>query len=139
MRDAELDGRMRAEASKPFDLTRGPVLRAVLFRLAPDRHVLLVTLHHIACDGWSLGVMVREVAALYAGAGDTLGDVLLHYADYVEWQGTGLTDEALASGPDAVTALSTLTASAVTSGPIPSPGMTAREMTFDADSLMFQF
>ncbi|WP_244619783.1 condensation domain-containing protein, partial [Skermanella aerolata] len=93
---AALDDRMRAEAAKPFDLTRGPVIRAVLFRLAPDHHVLLATLHHIACDGWSLGVMVRELAALYAGAGDALGEVTLHYADYVEWQGTGMSDEVLA-------------------------------------------
>ena len=87
---------MQAEAAKPFDLTRGPVIRAVLFRLAPDHHVLLVTIHHIACDGWSLGVMIREVASLYAGGADMLDEVALHYADYVEWQNTELTDAVLA-------------------------------------------
>lgn len=72
------------------------MIRARLFRVAPETHMLLVTLHHIACDGWSLGVMVRELAALYAGRGDALAPDNLHYADYVEWRRTALTDEALA-------------------------------------------
>jgi len=93
---ALLDDRLTAAARAPFDLVRGPVMRAHLFRLAPDCHILLVNLHHIACDGWSLGIMVREIAALYSGRGETLPEPGLHYADYVEWQRTALTDEALA-------------------------------------------
>jgi aryl carrier-like protein len=59
-------------ATEPFDLATGPLLRAALLRLADDEHVLLVTQHHIVSDGWSIGVLVREVAALYAAfaAGD---------------------------------------------------------------------
>src|SRR5207302_6514279 len=54
-----------AEAQRPFDLARGPVWRAMLLALGPEDHVLLVTLHHIVSDGWSLGVLVREFTAWY--------------------------------------------------------------------------
>ena len=53
------------EAARPFDLARGPVLRGVLLRLAPADHAIALTVHHIASDGWSMGILVREVAALY--------------------------------------------------------------------------
>ena len=56
---------MLREASRPFDLTRGPLLRARLVRLAADDHVLIVVMHHIASDGWSTGVLLREIGALY--------------------------------------------------------------------------
>src|SRR5262249_5140324 len=65
-RDARVKQRMREEAEVPFDLARGPLLRARALRLADDEHVLLFTMHHIVSDGWSLGVLVREVGALYA-------------------------------------------------------------------------
>ena len=54
------------EARRPFDLARGPVLRLVLFRLSPAEHVLLVNVHHIVFDGWSLGIFLKELATLYA-------------------------------------------------------------------------
>ena len=54
------------EAAAPFDLRRGPLVRARLLRLAPERHVLLFTLHHIIADGWSMGVLARELSAVYA-------------------------------------------------------------------------
>src|SRR5699024_942208 len=52
------------EARRPFDLTRDPLLRALLLRLSEDDHVLALTMHHIASDGWSMGILIREVAAL---------------------------------------------------------------------------
>ena len=63
-RDAEAQRLAREEALRPFDLSTGPLVRARLLRLA-RKHVLLLSMHHIICDGWSMGVLVREVAALY--------------------------------------------------------------------------
>ncbi|MFE0592938.1 amino acid adenylation domain-containing protein [Micromonospora echinospora] len=88
----------------PFDLAAGPVLRASLFRLADDEHVLLATSHHIAIDGWSIGNALRELAALYAwrlagGSGaPPLPDLPVQYADYAEWQHRGIADGALEPG-----------------------------------------
>jgi amino acid adenylation domain-containing protein len=78
------------EARAPFDLERGPLLRSRLLRLAPQEHMLLLTVHHIVSDGWSMGVLLKELAALY-GAGVTgepspLSELPLQYADYAEWQ-----------------------------------------------------
>ena len=56
------------EALQPFDLATGPLLRATLLRRGAEEHVLLFTMHHIVSDGWSLGLLVREVAALYAAS-----------------------------------------------------------------------
>src|SRR5207249_3516674 len=64
--EAELAACAQAEASKPFDLATGPLLRTTLVRLADDEHVLLLTMHHVVSDAWSLGVLVREMAALYS-------------------------------------------------------------------------
>ncbi len=55
----------RRRRSAPFDLSSGPLLRAKLLRLDEEEHVLLLTMHHIVSDGWSMGVLVRELAALY--------------------------------------------------------------------------
>ncbi len=86
-----------AEAAAPFDLAAGPPLRVRLVRLpagpGPAEHGLLLTLHHIAADGWSLGVLVAELAALYGGG--ALPDLAIQYADYAVWQRTELTGEAL--------------------------------------------
>ena len=64
-REAEAPRLAGEEARRPFDLARGPLLRAALLRLAEQEHVLLLTMHHIVSDGWSMGVLVRELAALY--------------------------------------------------------------------------
>ncbi|HEY0097080.1 MAG TPA: amino acid adenylation domain-containing protein, partial [Archangium sp.] len=89
----------RREAQRPFNLATGPLLRAALLRLAPDDHVLLVTQHHIVSDGWSMGVLIREVAALYAafasGQRPSLPSLPLQYADFAERQRTRLQGEAL--------------------------------------------
>ncbi|RKH39215.1 non-ribosomal peptide synthetase, partial [Corallococcus llansteffanensis] len=89
-REARARERIEAETQRPFDLLRGPLLRASLLRLSAEEHVLGVTLHHIVSDGWSMGVLVREVAALYAdfasGRPSTLAALPLQYADFATWQ-----------------------------------------------------
>ena len=78
------------EARAPFDFAREPLIRARLLRMADDEHVLLVTMHHIISDGWSLAVLVRELGALYpalqAGHADPLPPLPVQYADYALWQ-----------------------------------------------------
>ena len=78
------------EASEPFDLSTGPLIRGRLLRLAAEDHLLLFTQHHIISDGWSEGVLRRELKALYAafsqGQGDPLPPLDLQYADYALWQ-----------------------------------------------------
>ncbi len=95
-------GRLAAEeASAPFDLARGPLMRARLVRLAEDDHVFLLTMHHIVSDGWSMGVLVREVAALYeafaAGRPSPLTELPIQYADFAAWQRERLSGERLES------------------------------------------
>ncbi|TLW90608.1 amino acid adenylation domain-containing protein [Saccharomonospora piscinae] len=84
---------VRAEAARPFDLLGGPVLRALLLRVADDEHVLVLSMHHIATDGWSLGVLTRELTALYRG--DTLPRPRLRYGDVAVWQRSGRGAEVL--------------------------------------------
>ncbi|HKH46426.1 MAG TPA: amino acid adenylation domain-containing protein, partial [Thermoanaerobaculia bacterium] len=73
-----------AEALRPFDLAAGPLWRVRLLRLAPAEHVLLVNLHHIVCDGWSVGLATRELTAFYQDA--FLPELPLQYADFAAWQ-----------------------------------------------------
>ena len=79
-----------AEARRPFDLARGPLLRAVLLRLGDAEHILLLTMHHIVSDAWSMDVFIREVTALYvafsAGYPSPLPELPIQYADYAVWQ-----------------------------------------------------
>jgi hypothetical protein len=78
------------EARRPFDLSRGPLLRASLLRLAEEDHILLLTMHHIVSDGWSSGILFREFGALYeaftAGKPSPLPELTIQYADYAVWQ-----------------------------------------------------
>jgi amino acid adenylation domain-containing protein/non-ribosomal peptide synthase protein (TIGR01720 family) len=98
-REAIASRMAREEASRPFDLTRAPLVRTTLLRLAPDDHVLLLTVHHIISDGWSETVLVREVAALYtaamAGAEPALPELPIQYADFALWQRSWLQGEVL--------------------------------------------
>jgi amino acid adenylation domain-containing protein/non-ribosomal peptide synthase protein (TIGR01720 family) len=98
-REQEAERRAGEEAREPFDLSRGPLLRARLIRLAADEHVLLVTMHHIVSDGWSIGVLVREVSALYqaycAGAESPLAELATQYADFALWQRQWLSGDVL--------------------------------------------
>ena len=79
-----------AEAACSFDLARGPLLRGQLITLAENEHVLLLTQHHIVSDGWSVGVLIRELSQLYSafhlGYADPLPALPLQYADYAVWQ-----------------------------------------------------
>ncbi|MCA7086346.1 amino acid adenylation domain-containing protein [Cupriavidus sp. DB3] len=89
-RDATVQSLVDAEARAPFDLEQGPLLRVRLLRLADDDHILLVTMHHIVSDGWSMNVIIDEFARLYAGfvSGQPaqLAPLPIQYADYAAWQ-----------------------------------------------------
>ncbi len=84
------DHLMTEEMARPFDLARGPVWRARLVRLAPDHHLLLFPLHHIVADGWSNGILVRELGAIYAafaaGQPSPLPELPVQFADFAQWQ-----------------------------------------------------
>ncbi|MCF7223318.1 amino acid adenylation domain-containing protein [Marilutibacter chinensis] len=98
-REQALRARAAEEARAPFDLAAGPLFRGRLIRLAADEHALLLTQHHIVSDGWSLGVLVKEVTTLYAafveGRADPLPPLPIQYADYAVWQRGWLQGEAL--------------------------------------------
>lgn len=98
-RDEELQRRLRRQARTPFDLARGPLFRCLLYRLADREHVLLLAMHHIICDGWSVGVMARELAALYeaekAGRAAGLPPPEVRYADFAAWQDEYVEQEVL--------------------------------------------
>lgn len=100
-REAEALRVNAAEVRKPFDLTSEPLLRTTLLRMAQDDHLVLVTMHHIVSDGWSVGVLVKEIAALYkafsAGESSPLAELPIQYADYAVWQREWLTGEVLQS------------------------------------------
>ncbi len=84
------DHLLAEEMNRPFDLAYGPVLRARLVRIAPDHHLLLFPVHHIVADGWSNGVLVRELGAIYAafaqGKPSPLPDLPVQFADFAQWQ-----------------------------------------------------
>ncbi|HEV7652756.1 MAG TPA: condensation domain-containing protein [Actinophytocola sp.] len=95
---AALAGAIGTELRLPFDLATGPVLRAGVYRLAEQEHVLLLTLDHITCDGWSMGILHRDLVALYAAA--ALGaapptEPAVQYADFAVWQREWLNGAAL--------------------------------------------
>ncbi|HEX7239699.1 MAG TPA: condensation domain-containing protein, partial [Longimicrobiaceae bacterium] len=83
-RESEAARLAAGEALRPFDLARGPLLRATLVRVAKDDHAVLFTLHHVVSDEWSMEVLVREVSALYAGS--PLPELPVQYADFAAWQ-----------------------------------------------------
>ncbi len=97
--DERLRVLMTQEAHAPLDLERGPLARGRLIRLAATEHVLLITLHHINCDGLSLGIILRELRDMYMafrrGAPDPLPPLKLQYADYAAWQRQWLSAELL--------------------------------------------
>jgi amino acid adenylation domain-containing protein len=99
MREAEVRRASQSAGHTPFDLARGPLLRTWLLRLAPSEAIVLVVMHHIISDGWSLGVLVKELGALYeafaAGHPSPLPPLPLQYVDFVAWQRSRLTGEAL--------------------------------------------
>ncbi len=97
--DGALDRALAAELSAPFDLRRGPLTRTLLVRLADDDHVLLLSQHHIVTDGWSVRVLVDELAQLYGaaslGVAATLAELPIQYPDFAVWQRERLSGPAL--------------------------------------------
>ena len=89
----------REEAETGFDLSRGPLLRVKVLKLEEEEHVVLFTMHHIVSDGWSMGILIREVGALYqaysAGEESPLEELPIQYADFAVWQREWLQGEAL--------------------------------------------
>jgi amino acid adenylation domain-containing protein len=89
-REAETLRLAKADAARSFDLARGPLLRATLLRIQTSEHVALVAMHHIVSDGWSIGVLIAEVAAIYsalqAGRPHGLAELPVQYADFAVWQ-----------------------------------------------------
>jgi amino acid adenylation domain-containing protein len=98
-RETEAQRLAAEEARAPFDLAAGPLVRATLLRLRPTEHSLLLTVHHIACDGWSIGVLIRELTAIYgayaAGQPSPLAELALQYGDFAVWQREWLQGEVL--------------------------------------------
>ncbi|WP_437681738.1 non-ribosomal peptide synthase/polyketide synthase [Sorangium sp. So ce131] len=89
-RESALRAWVERRASERFSLSEGPLLRASVLRLSPDEHVIFVGMHHIVTDGWSMGVLVREVGALYeaflAGERSPLPELAIQYGDFAVWQ-----------------------------------------------------
>jgi amino acid adenylation domain-containing protein len=98
-REGELRRLITEEARRPFDLAAGSLLRARLLRLSEQEHVVSLVMHHVVSDGWSVGVLVREVAALYEayseGRESPLAELPVQYADYAAWQREYLRGETL--------------------------------------------
>jgi amino acid adenylation domain-containing protein len=98
-REVEAQRLVQQEAQQSFDLKRGPLLRTMLVRLGGEEHLLLLTMHHIISDGWSMDVLVRELSTLYKafvlGKPSPLADLPVQYADFAAWQRRWLQGEVL--------------------------------------------
>ncbi|MFL6332079.1 MAG: amino acid adenylation domain-containing protein [Pyrinomonadaceae bacterium] len=98
-RETEMMRLALEEARRPFDLSKGPLLRTTLLRLGEKSHLFLLTMHHIVSDGWSVGIILRELHALYeayaSGAEPALPVPAVQYADYAAWQQGWLRGEVL--------------------------------------------
>jgi aspartate racemase len=96
--------RLAQETQRPFNLSAGLMLRASLLQLNSEEHILLLVMHHIASDGWSMGILYRELAALYeafsTGKPLPLTPLPIQYADYADWQRQWLTGEVLSAQID---------------------------------------
>jgi amino acid adenylation domain-containing protein len=92
--------RLEREAAEPFDLSDGPLIRALLLVLGETEHIVMLTAHHIIADGWSMGIIVRELSSFYRGEGASLPEVQIHYADIAGWQRVNATDQRLARSLD---------------------------------------
>lgn len=92
-RSAQSRATIKTEAETPFNLSTGPLLRARIIKLHEEEHVLLFTMHHIVADGWSLGVLMRELRHFYAGSSN-LPELAVQYADYAAWQRERMQGEA---------------------------------------------
>src|SRR6185295_8457308 len=99
VREDEASRLAKEEAEQPFDLNKGPLVRARLLVVDPEAYVLLFTIHHIVSDGWSMGVLFRELGEIYEAYADgkpsPLPDLPIQYADYALWQREWLPGEIL--------------------------------------------
>src|SRR6185295_12029024 len=95
----EAERLLRAQVRAPFDLERGSLWRLCLLRLSPEDHAVVLAMHHIVSDGWSMGILVRELGALYdafsRGEASPLTALPIQYADYAVWQRAELVGPAL--------------------------------------------
>ena len=102
--ETEVESKMNRLAREPFDLATGPLFRARLWRLAADHHAVMLTMHHIVSDGWSVGVLFRELATLYegytAGGEPRLSPLAAQYADFSQWQRERLSGDLLEAQVD---------------------------------------
>src|ERR1051325_7343623 len=98
-REAEAGRVATAEAQAPFDLATGPLVRACVLRLGAAEHVLLCTMHHIVSDGWSMGLLIKELTSLYEAFSQNkpspLPELTIQYADFAQWQREWLRGEVL--------------------------------------------
>ena len=103
-REAEITAIVARDCSAPFDLRQGPLIRVRLVRAAAEDHVLTLAMHHVITDGWSMGILTRELSTLYTAAlhdrEPGLEPLPVQYADYAIWQRGQLTDTTLAAGLD---------------------------------------
>jgi amino acid adenylation domain-containing protein len=97
--EVKAKGIINAEIEHPFDLSSGPLLRVILFVLSATEHILLLNMHHIICDDWSMGVLIRELGVLYTAYAQNqpspLLELPLQYADFAHWQREWLQGEVL--------------------------------------------
>jgi amino acid adenylation domain-containing protein len=98
-RETEVQQVLAVEAEEHFDLARGPLFRARLLKFGRDEHLLLITLHHIICDGWSIDVLLRELLTRYQSDASA-PQLQLQYADFALWQRERFQSEALTSQMD---------------------------------------
>jgi len=89
-REEQAQRLLQHEARKPFDLSQGPLIRSILLKLKDEEHILLVTMHHIVTDGWSMGIFNRELSGLYESFHNeqppSLAELPIQYPDYADWQ-----------------------------------------------------
>jgi len=97
LKEAEVQQIITKEVRQPFDLGKAPLLRVTLLRLEPEFHLLILTLHHIIIDGWSMGIFIKELSALYqafaTGSPTPLPELTIQYGDFTIWQRQWLTEE----------------------------------------------
>ena len=98
--ESEMDRLCSEEAQRGFDLKKGPLIRVGLIRMAGERSILTLTIHHIVCDGWSIGILMEELAKLYSaiseGKPSPLSELAIQFGDYAVWQNEQLASPELA-------------------------------------------
>ena len=98
-KESEASQVLAEAAQRPFDLAQDLMLRATLIKLSEQEHILLLVMHHIASDGWSMGILMRELSHFYeaeiSGLPSSLPELPIQYADYAEWQLEWLQGEVL--------------------------------------------